>query len=350
MSFFYFAIMNTDKIISIAKKLDQQGKFKAADEVFTRLVKIAQTINMSESPEDSANTGGSPFTYRIQQWFGGGHVDRLKTSLKVLNAMVNAAYRVKKYQNKIAIPTEGFMATVKIKPFSLDSDTSKILDQLIKELREARDQAKKLVPRGTNLNEIDLQIEGYLNQGMGDLTSFVNNMQDSYNHIIYDCRNNPKAKSLLPLLYEGQLKLQQLMHPDMKIDPIVAAQIQSGEASAKANPFDPLGNPKSLSGWDMPKEFKVVKLPDSAPDIFGGTVQGSKGEVNRDVKKLSAMDDKDFADSYQLYRERIEKAFIANENKFSESEKANYENEMQSLKDRYYTILYRDKPKASFTD
>jgi hypothetical protein len=34
--------MNTDKIISIAKKLDQQGKFKAADEVFTRLVKIAQ--------------------------------------------------------------------------------------------------------------------------------------------------------------------------------------------------------------------------------------------------------------------------------------------------------------------
>jgi hypothetical protein len=105
-----------------------------------------------------------------------------------------------------------------------------------------------------------------------------------------------------------------------------------------------------VAGWEMPKEFKVTKLPDSAPDIFGGTVQGSKGEVNRDVKKLSAMGDEDFADSYQLYRERIEKAFIANENKFSESEKANYENEMQSLKDRYYTILYKDKPKASFTD
>ena len=334
-------------LISKAKQLDIEGNYVEADRIYSSMNKIAQ-VNLSESPQESASSGGSPFGYRFQQWFGGGDETRLKTSLKVLNAMVNAAYRVKNYQNQNVIPTEEgimYVGKVKIKPFTLDADTSKILDQLITELREARDQAKKLVARGTNVNEIDLQIEAYLNQGMGDLTSFVNNMQDSYNHIIYDCRNNSKAKSLLPLLYEGQLKLQQLMHPDMKIDPIVAAQISRGEADAKSNPFDALGNPKSMSGYKEPSSWKEKRMPDAPPSIFGTTVGGSKATIDSGVDKLNNTDDSQFLNIYQGEIETIENAFIANEGKLTGKEKAEYQLNMKKLEDRYYKLLYKDKEK-----
>lgn len=334
-------------LVSKAKQLDIEGNYVEADRIYSSMNKIAQQVNLNESPQDSASSGGSPFGYRFQQWFGGGEETRLKTSLTVLNAMVNAAYRVKNYQNQNVIPTEeGIMfEKVKIKPFTLDADTSKILDQLIIELRDARDQAKKLVARGTNVNEINLQIEAYLNQGMGNLTSFVDNMQDSYNHIIYDCRNNSKAKSLLPLLYEGQLKLQQLMHPDMKIDPTVAGQIASGEADAKSNPFDPLGNPKSMSGYKEPSSWKEKRMRDAPPDIFGATVGGSKAAINSGFDKLNNADDSQFVNIYQGEIETIENAFIANEGKLTGQEKAKYQREMKSLEDRYYTILYKDKEK-----
>ena len=347
--------MNTDKIISIAKKLDQQGKFKAADEVFSQLIKTAQEQGIfgSERPDFVATPGRGRFLdntgFRMQEFFEGQDFENTKhIALNHTNALSNSINRV---LNIRTFSVGGFSGG-RFTAFPLNPSLITNLKAYWSDIKMLKRLLEK-VQTGDNasdLNRVDISVENSINKAIDKLSSFVSVHNDVLNGIRNKFRSSPDRRI--------QRILQQVAICEARLTVALTGQDLSSEAKDEIKKIQgtfskPIKIDESqipVAGWEMPKEFKVTKLPDSAPDIFGGTVQGSKGEVNRDVKKLSAMDDKDFADSYQLYRERIEKAFIANENKFSESEKANYENEMQSLKDRYYTILYRDKPKASFTD
>ncbi len=346
--------MNTDKIISIAKKLDQQGKFKAADEVFSRLVKIAQITQERPGFVRLPGRSGSEFAgllentdLRTQEFLTAQDFQNAKhLALNRVNAMSNSL-------NRILNLGIGFRRNGQNFPsFSITPDLRTKLQDYWSEIKTLKKQLE-FVQTGTNksqLNVVDTTAEEFINGAIKDLSEFASIHGDLLNSIrnMFRSDTNKRIQDITKLVAVCEAKLAVVV-TGIKLSPEFIEDSRKLKTEfSKSIPLDQQEIP--VAGWEMPKEFKVTKLPDSAPDIFGGTVQGSKGEVNRNVKKLSTMDDKDFADSYQLYRERIEKAFIANENKFSESEKANYENEMQSLKDRYYTILYRDKPKASFTD
>jgi len=144
-------------------------------------------------------------------------------------------------------------------------------------------------------------------------------------------------------------KLAQVNNPEIKRGPVPEKGFMTKKGPVAKRVSKPVSKPVSMSdskipvaGWEMPEEFKVVKRPDAAPSIFGGTLAGSKAEISRNYDKLSNMDDKNFVDSYQLLRENIQSAFNSNESKFSESEKGDFELKMQTLKNRYYEILYRD--------
>ena len=267
-------------------------------------------------------------------------------ALNRVNAMSNSL-------NRILNLNIGFRKNgVNVLSFPLTPDLRAKLQDYWSEIKTLKKQLE-FVQTGTNkslLNVVDTLAEEFINGAIKDLSEFTSIHGDLLNSIrnMFRSNTNKRIQDITKLIAVCEAKLAVVvtginLSPEFKQDSIALKKEFS-----KTIPLDKQENP--TAGWEMPKEFKVVKLPDAAPDIFGGTTSGSKAEVSRNVAKLNAMNDEDFADSYQGIRENIERAFNANENKFSKSEKDNYEIETQTLKNRYYDILYRDKPKSSFTD
>ena len=347
--------MTTDKIISIANKLDQQGKYNAADQVFSHLIKIAQKINQ-ERPDFVKLPGraGAEFVgpfentmLRMQEAFTAQDFENAKhLALNRVNALSNSL-------NRILRLSVGFISGgTRFPSFTVTPDLrTKLMDYWseIKTLKRLLEKAQTGSNK-TNLSVVDNIAEDTINAAINDLSEFTSIHGDLLNSIRNMFRSSPDKRI--------QLILQQVAICEAKLTVLLTGQQLSSDFKKEIKDVQKqFGKPIKLdesqapvAGWEMPKEFKTVKLPDAAPDIFGGSKPGSKGEVNRNIAKLDAMDDKNFADSYQGLRENIESAYLSNESKFTPTEQAKYENQMQSLRDRYYTILYRDKPKSSFTD
>lgn len=346
--------MTTDKIISIASKLDQQGKFAVADKVFSHLIKTAQ-IFTNERPDFIATPGragwGDNTGFRLQEFFEGQDFENNKhIALNHVNALSNSINRA---LNLRTFNVGGFgPGTGRFTAFPLTAVLTTNLKAYWSEIKTLKRLLEK-VQTGDNardLNRVDGSVETSINRTIDKLSSFVSVHNDVLNAVRNKFRSSPdkKIQEILKqvAICEARLTVAltgQDLSPEAKNE---IAEIQSGFGTTI--PLDKRQIP--VAGWEMPKEFKTVKLPDAAPDIFGGTVSGSKAEVNRNIAKLEAMDDKQFADSYQLLRENAEKAYLANENKFSKEEKDAYESKMYTLKNKYQDILFRDKPKSSFLD
>ena len=349
--------MTTDKIISIARKLDQQGKFATADKVFSQLIKTAQEKQTfgPERPDFIATPGrgrwGDNTGFRMQEFFEGQDFENVKhIALNHVNALSNSINRVLTLRT---FNVGGFgPGTGRFTVFPLSPVLTTNLKSYWSEIKMLKRLLEK-VQTGDNardLNRVDIDVETAINRTIDALSPFVSVHNDVLNGIRNKFRSSPDKRI--------QRILQQVAICEARLTVALTGQDLSSDAKDEiAKIQGTFGKPVKIDesqvstvGWEMPKEFKVVKLPDAAPDIFGGTTSGSKAEVSRNVAKLNAMNDEDFADSYQGIRENIERAFNANENQFSKSEKDNYEIETQTLKNRYYGILYRDKPKSSFTD
>lgn len=347
--------MTTDKIISIASKLDQQGKFAVADKVFSHLIKTAQMIG-SERPDFVKLPGRSGYDtfgifentiLRMQEAFTAQDFENAKhLALNRVNALSNSL-------NRILRLSVGFVrGGTRFPSFTVTPDLkTKLMDYWseIKTLKRLLEKAQtgSFV---TSLSVVDNIAEDDINSAIDNLSEFTSIHGDLLNSIRNMFRSSPDKRI--------QLILQQVAICEAKLTVVLTGQQLSSDFKNEIKVVQKqYGKPVKLdqsqapvAGWEMPKEFKNVKLPDAAPDIFGGTVSGSKAEVNRNIAKLEAMDDKQFADSYQLLRENAEKAYLANENKFSKEEKDAYESKMYTLKNKYQDILFRDKPKSSFLD
>ena len=350
--------MTTDKIISIARKLDQQGKFATADKVFSQLIKTAQEKPTFGSERDPlvqlpgrpGNTILENTGERIREFFvAQDPANALHLSLNIVNSLSNAIARALRRTTFTGAGGDTYTVFT-ISPLQRTKlmeywDKVQRLQRILKksQLGEFQNPSKQ--------NIIDESIEAKLNNNIENLNNFISANGDYLNAIRNMLRSSESAQiqqNVLPAIAVAEVHLQAaLVLKD--IDTELKKKIKNTE-KLQSIPIPLSQSQVSTVGWEMPKEFKVVKLPDAAPDIFGGTTSGSKAEVSRNVAKLNAMNDEDFADSYQGIRENIERAFNANENNFSKSEKDNYEIETQTLKNRYYGILYRDKPKSSFTD
>lgn len=348
--------MTTDKIISIARKLDQQGKFATADKVFSQLIKTAQeklTFGPEREPivQFPGRRGlGENSVMRTQEIFSAQDpANALHLSLNRINSLSNAIERAlhrTSFRGSGGTSFTVFAITPLLRTKLMEYwDKVQRLQRILKksQIGEFKNPIKQTI--------IDDFAERMLNINIENFNEFVSANGDVLNSVRNMLRSSESAQiqqNVLPAIAVAEVFLQAaLLLKD--IDPELKNRVINTEAKQSV-PIPLSQSQVPTVGWEMPKEFKVVKLPDAAPDIFGGTTSGSKAEVSRNVAKLNAMNDEDFADSYQGIRENIERAFNANENKFSKSEKDNYEIETQTLKNRYYDILYRDKPKSSFTD
>lgn len=348
--------MTTDKIISIASKLDQQGKFAVADKVFSHLIKTAQEKPLFGSERDPlvqlpGRTGLEENSLmRTQEFFAAQDpTNALHLSLNRINSLSNAIARA--LRRTTFTGSGGNTYTV----FSISPvQRTKIMEYWDKVQRLQRILKKSQIGEFKNpskQNIIDDLTERMLNININDLNEFVSANGDILNSIRNMLRSSQSAQvqqNILPAVAIAEVYLQALL--ELKdLDTELKNKIKNTE-KLQSKPIPLSQSQLPVAGWEMPKEFKNVKLPDAAPDIFGGTASGSKAEVNRNIAKLEAMDDKQFADSYQLLRENAEKAYLANENKFSKEEKDAYESKMYTLKNKYQDILFRDKPKSSFLD
>ena len=350
--------MTTDKIISIARKLDQQGKFATADKVFSQLIKTAQEKPTFGSERDPlvqlpgrpGNTILENTGERIREFFvAQDPANALHLSLNIVNSLSNAIARALRRTTFTGAGGDTYTVFT-ISPLQRTKlmeywDKVQRLQRILKksQLGEFQNPSKQ--------NIIDESIEAKLNINIENLNNFISANGDYLNAIRNMLRSSESAQiqqNVLPAIAVAEVHLQAaLVLKD--IDTELKKKIKNTE-KLQSIPIPLSQSQVSTVGWEMPKEFKVVKLPDAAPDIFGGTVAGSKSEIFRQYEKLSNMDDKNFVDSYQLLREQIQSAFNSNESKFSKFEQDEFANKMQSLKQRYNTILYSDKPKSSFTD
>lgn len=348
--------MTTDKIISIARKLDQQGKFATADKVFSQLIKTAQekpTFGPEREPivQFPGRRGLEENSFmRTQEFFAAQDpANALHLSLNRINSLSNAIARALRRTSFTGSGGTSFTVFT-ITPLL----RTKLMEYWDKVQRLQRILKKSQIGEFKNPSKqtmIDDLAERMLNINIEDFNEFVSANGDILNSVRNMLRSSESAQiqqNVLPAIAVAEVFLQAaLVLKD--IDPELKNKVINTEAKQSV-PIPLSQSQVSTVGWEMPKEFKVVKLPDAAPDIFGGTVAGSKSEIFRQYEKLSNMDDKDFVDSYQLLREQIQSAFNSNESKFSKFEQDEFANKMQSLKERYYNILYRDKPKSSFTD
>jgi hypothetical protein len=325
--------------------------------VFSQLIKTAQEKPTfgPERPDFIATPGrgrwGDNTGFRIQEFFEGQDFENSKhIALNHVNALSNSINRVLTLRT-FNVGGIG-PGTGRFTVFPLSPVLTTYLKAYWSEIKMLKRLLEK-VQTGDNardLNRVDISVETAINRTIDALSPFVSAHNDVLNGIRNKFRSSPDKRI--------QRILQQVAICEARLTVAFTGQDLSSDAKDEitkiqgtfGTPFKIDESQVSTVGWEMPKEFKVVKLPDAAPDIFGGTVAGSKAEILRNYDKLSNMDDKDFADSYQLLREQIQGAFNSNESKFSKSEQDNFELKMQTLKNRYYEILYRDKPKSSFTD
>jgi hypothetical protein len=348
--------MTTDKIISIARKLDQQGKFATADKVFSQLIKTAQEKPLFGSEREPlvqlpGRTGLEQNSLmRTQEFFAAQDAaNALHLSLNRINSLSNGIARALRRTSFTGSGGSSFTVFT-ITPLL----RTKLMEYWDKVQRLQRILKKSQIGEFKNPSKqtiIDDLTERMLNLNIEDFNNFVSANGDILNSLRNMLRSSESAQiqqNILPAIAVAEVFLQAaLVLKD--IDPELKEKVKNTEA-LQSKPIPLSQSQIPVAGWEMPKEFKVVKLPDAAPSIFGGTVAGSKAEIDRQYDKLSKMDDKNFADSYQLLREEIQSAFNSNESKFSKLEQDEFANKMQTLKSRYYDILYRDKPKSSFTD
>ena len=189
---------------------------------------------------------------------------------------------------------------------------------------------------------MNITSERNLNSRIGSISEYSDMIASLLNHIIGLTSNDLSSALLNAEIKNLKLDLALIRDPSAKFSDQQREDLSKAVSQAK-NPGT-LDKPNIGQPFKEPSSWKEKRMPDAPPDIFGATYKGSKATIDSGMDKLNNADDTLFANIYQGTVENIENAYIASESKFNQSEKSIYERKMKILENRYYSILYKDKP------
>jgi hypothetical protein len=342
-------------LISKAKQLDIEGNYVEADRVYENLKKIANTKNHFDSrivtSQSSINTMERPFW--VTQPGSADYIagTELFTRDKMLNSdPANSKHQALNYVNAIVNSLSRILdlnVAHDRKPhgFDLTPEVRKKLEEARKEYRKCKELLEKVQigANRNNLNVPDKLAEGQINISSVDQNQHVSAMMTigtAIRNLLRGITEGAVQDALSQLTF-AEVPLKQAIEPSLKLP----KEFEVARSQAKANygKNDTAGS-VNPAGYKEPSSWKEKRMPDAPPDIFGATVSGSKAAINSGFDKLNNTEDSLFINVYQGEIETIENAFIANEGKLTGQEKAKYQRDMKSLEDRYYKLLYKDKP------
>ena len=346
-------------LVSKAKQLDIEGNYVEADRVYENLKKIANTknhfdsrvvisqsnINTMERPEWLTQPGSADY-YAGTELFARDKMLNLDPSnskhqaLNYVNAIVNSLSRI--LDRNIAYRLNG---QNRLHGFNLTPDVKKKLEEARKEYRKCKELLEKVQigANRNNLNTPDGLAEGQINISSVDQNQHVSAILTVGTAIRNLLRGLPEGavQDALEQLTFSEVALKQAIEPSLILPQEFVDKKRTDQATFGQNDVPGSVNP---AGYKEPSSWKEKRMPDAPPDIFGATYKGSKATIASGMDELNNADDTLFANIYQGTVEKIENAYIASESKFTQSEKSIYERKMKILENRYYSILYKDKP------
>ena len=326
-------------LISKAKQLDIEGNYVEADRIYSSMNKIAQA---PRDYVDEVFKGTAPDSIRkFEEHFAGDKIDRRHKAFNILNAIINSLFRVAKGGTfSVGGLLQGGTFTVS----NLSDDDKKKFEKIKNELIRIRTDFSQSIPKRDEypLNVIDITSERNLNSRIGSISEYSDMIASLLNHIIGLTSNDLSSALLNAEIKNLKLDLALIRDPSAKFSDHQREDLSKAVSQAK-NPGT-LDKPNIGQPFKEPSSWKEKRMPDAPPDIFGATYKGSKATIDSGMDKLNNADDTLFANIYQGTVENIENAYIASESKFNQSEKSIYERKMKILENRYYSILYKDKP------
>jgi len=346
-------------LVSKAKQLDIEGNYVEADRVYENLKKIANTnhfdsrvvisqsnINTVERPSWLTQPGSRYWTQGSELFLQ----DKL-TNLDPTNAKHQALIRINTIINSLSrildmnVAYKDRQGNRVDHGFDLTPKTRKKLEETRKEYRKCKELFEK-VQIGDNLgklNDIDKSVENQINLNAVDQNEYVSILMTIGTSIRNLLRGLPEGavQDALKQLTFSEVPLKQAIEPSLKLPQEFVDKKRTDQATVGQNDVPGSVNP---AGYKEPSSWKEKRMPDAPPSIFGATYKGSKATIDSGMDELNNADDTLFANIYQGTVENIENAYIANESKFTQSEKSVYERKMKVLENRYYSILYKDKP------
>ena len=334
MSSFLFDLINK------AKQLDIEGNYVEADRVYLSMQKIAQAPT---DPVDSSFSGTAQDSIQqVTEWFAGSELDRRHKANNILNAIINSLFRI---ESRRSFSVGNIFTGASYEVFELSAEDQKkfkdIRNELIRIRQSYRD--KSIPPRKEyDYSIIDISAEETLNNRIDQIATYCDAINSLINHIEGLTAKDVGSANLNAELKMIKIKLAQIKDPTKKFSPELINQTRQNIENTRNTGYT--DKPTVGQPFKEPSSWKEKRMPDAPPSIFGVTPQGSKKAIESGIDKLNNASDSHFVDIYQGTVKNIDNAYIANENKMSATDKAMYEREMKSLENRYYTLLYKDKP------